>query len=172
MNPYPKIYHVEKRNTVLTVARVSLLLALIWTMHFSIDFFSGKMIDWGYVIGTLVLVLALVSLSLFVRYWLKTTNLIVSQEGLSCEDVLSFVGFSTSWHNIRAIGETKIYLLLVLSSPSTPITKIGEWALKHPVIRPDIIDISSFHEQWRSGELRKDFEKYAPHLFQSESQVK
>ena len=96
----------------------------------------------------------------------------MSQTGVNCEDASSFVGFSTSWQDIYAIQETKNYLLLWLSSPSTPTTKIGEWALRRSIIRPDVINISSFLEQWRSGELKKDFEKYAPHLFQAERQLK
>ncbi|MFN8414177.1 MAG: hypothetical protein U0Z26_17485 [Anaerolineales bacterium] len=172
MSQYSKIYYIEKRNTALIVAWVSLLLAVIWIIHFLIDLFSRVTIGWDYIIGSVVLVLALVSLFLITRYWLKNTKLIVSQTGVNCEDVTSFVGFSSNWQDIYAIQETKIYLLLWLSNPSTPTTKIGEWALSHSIIRPDVINISSFLEQWRSGELRKDFEKYAPHLFQPESLLK
>ena len=172
MSPHSKIYYIEKRKTALIVSWISLLLAVIWIGHFLIDLFSGITIDWDYIIGTLVLVFSLVSLFLITRYWLENTKLIVSQTGVNCEDASSFVGFSTSWQDIYAIQETKNYLLLWLSSPGTPTTKIGEWALRRSIIRPDVINISSFLEQWRSGELKKDFEKYAPHLFQAERQLK
>ncbi len=172
MSPHSKIYYIEKRKTALIVGWISLLLAVIWIGHFLIDLFSGITIGWDYIIGTLVLVFSLVSLFLITRYWLENTKLTVSQTGVSCEDVVSFVGFSSNWQDIYAIQETRNYLLLWLSSPSTPTTKIGKWALSRSIIRPDVIDISSFLEQWKSGELKKDFEKYAPHLFQTESRLK
>jgi len=63
-------------------------------------------------------------------------------------------------------------LILFLKESSEPSTKLGHWVITHNWMNPRVIDLSSFIDYWKSGELKRDFERYAPHLFDEEGALK
>lgn len=100
-----------------------------------------------------------------IRRLAKNATLTLSSDGIVCDEGI-LGGFSTRWEDIAAIQATRFRLCVVLTKPGTPNTRSGQWAVKHSLQSPDFIDLSSFIHYWQNGELKQDFERYVPHLFQ------
>jgi hypothetical protein len=160
-----KTYGIAKKRLALTLSWVCFALAVLPFFEIAANLISGKVIDIG-LIEVTVFWLLLWSVFAVVFYrWAITAKLIISSSAISCDDIASLAGFSTRWENIRGVEVSKMRLILWLYEPSSPITKVGQWSQRHSFISSDMMDLSSFIDHWKSGELKADFEKYAPHLF-------
>jgi hypothetical protein len=167
MDASEKTYRLARQKSAFALAWACLVFALVPSIGIASDVMSAKMITAGFIGITMFWLMLWGSFAYIVYRWAKSAKLLISSSNLNCDDIASLVGFSTRWENIINIEVSKMRLVLWLKEPSIPTTKLGQWVLEHSVIRPDIIDLSSFIEHWKSGELRQDFEKYAPHLFGS-----
>lgn len=165
MESSQKTYRIAKKRSALALSWIFFILAILPFFEFTVDLISGKAIDKGLIEISLFWILLWGFFAVVIYRWAITAKLIISPNNISCDDIASLAGFSTQWENIREIEVTKMRLILWLHEPSIPITKVGQWAQRRNVIRPDAIDLSSFIDHWKSGELKKDFERYAPHLF-------
>ncbi len=169
MTSSSKTYPIARKKSALLLSWACLLFSLIPFIGVGLDLSSGKRIGFDYIITIAFWILIWAIFSFVFRRWAMTAKLTISPNGVECDDIASLVGFSTNWENIRSVEASKMRLFLLLEKPSTPITKLGKWASKSSLVRPDIIDLSSFIEHWKNGELKSDFAKYVPHLLQSES---
>jgi hypothetical protein len=178
-----KTYGIKRKKTAAMVSWACLVMAFMPFLGIGLDMHSGKSVGLDYVPIILFWFVIWFPFSFVFRYWAKTAKLVISPNGIECDDIASLVGFSTDWENIRAVKFSKLRLVAWLDKPRIPINTLGRWSIRLSSVSPDIIeaygydpsnyiDLSSFVEHWKNGELRKDFEKYAPHLFNSESQLK
>ena len=170
MDTPQKIYRFPRKRSALILSVVCLVFALLPFVEIVVILISKKKFEVDLIGVTLFFLLFWGSFAFICYQWASTAKLVVSPSQIVCDDLASLVGFSTRWENIRNIEVSKKRLILWLEEASTPISKVGRWTQRHNVIRPDAIDLSSFIDHWKSGELKRDFEKYAPHLFMSGEQ--
>ena len=164
-----KTYRIAKQKTVMALSWICLVFAFtpFFVAGLSLLIYNDIGIGYEPISNTIIIIMFLgwTAASIGVRRWAKNAELTVSEIDLFCDNNGLLGGFSTRWENIIGIQATRYSLSLYLSEPSIPKTKWGVWFIKHSVIRPDVIDLSSFINHWNTGELRQDIEKYAPHLF-------
>ena len=172
MDPSQKTYGIGRKRSALVLSWVCFALAILPFFEIAANLMSSKVIDIGFIEVTLFWLFLWGFFSVVIYRWAITAKLIISSNSISCDDIASLAGFSTQWENIREIEVTKMRLILWLREPSIAITKVGQWAQSRAFISPDMMDLSSFIDHWKSGELKKDFERYAPHLFMSDEQPK
>jgi hypothetical protein len=167
MDTSQKIYGIARKRSAVVLSWVCFALAILPFFEIAANLISSKVIDIGFLEVTLFWLLLWGFFSVVFYRWAITAKLMISSNSISCDDIASFAGFSTQWENIREIEVTKMRLILWLREPSIAITKVGQWAQNHAFVSPNMMDLSSFIDHWKSGELKKDFERYAPHLFVS-----
>jgi len=169
MDSSHKIYRFTKQKIVLALSWACLAFACLPFIGVALDLSSGKEIGVDFVAVIIFWLFAGGSTSFYFFRWAKSAKLIITSNNLICDDIgSSFDESSTTWGNIAGVNVSKIGLFLSLKEPSIPKTKLGEWARKNSVVNPNVINLSNFIDHWNSGELKKDFERYAPHIFQSD----
>jgi hypothetical protein len=164
-----KTYQIAKQKTVMALSWACMVFAFAPFIVAGLSLLLYNDIGIGKEpISNIILVIWLcgwAAASFAERRLATNARLMVSEIDLSCDNDVLLGGFSTRWENILGIQVTKYSLSLFLKEPSIPRTKWGAWAIKRSLIRPDVIDLSNFIDHWNTGELKQDFEKYAPHLF-------
>jgi hypothetical protein len=173
MQSLSKSYPIVKKKKAIALAWICLFCAVVIPLVAIGDTLFGESKDYWTTITVVILWFPLWSGFAYVFFkWAKTAKLDIAENKIECDDIASLVGFSTPWENIDYVLASKMRLILFLKEPSKPITNLGQWAIKHNWINPKVIDLSSFIDHWKSGELRQDFERYAPNLFDDKGELK
>lgn len=173
MNSLSKSYPIAKKKKAFTLAWICLFCAVVIPLVVIGNTLFNVSKDYWSTFFVFILWFPLWSAFAYVFFkWAKTAKLAISENKIECDDIVSLVGFSTTWENIDYVLVSKMRLTLFLKEPGSPITKLGQWVIKNNWINPKVIDLSSFIDYWKSGELKQDFEQHAPNLFDDTGELK
>ena len=173
MISFPKAYSIAKKKKALILAWICLFFAVVFPIVGIVDTLLNLSREfWNVFIVFVFWFLMWSAMSYMVYKWAMTAKLVISENKIDCDDIASLAGFSTNWENIEFVLVSKMRLILYLKEPSEPITKLGKWVIDHNWTNPNVIDLSSFIDHWKSGELKQDFAQCAPYLFDEEGKLK
>jgi hypothetical protein len=156
-----RVYHLGKRRIVFVLAYASFIASVspaILDILFSHKY-TGTGSAW------LVFSLLFLFFSIWAFLWALKSKLLVSSQGIECQDFESFVSIKTDWQNIAAFHKDRFSFYLLLKTPGQPTTKFAGWLFSHSLINPRVVNLSGFIDHWTEQELIEDFRLYIPELF-------